>query len=67
VDPSQTPFESFLGETAVPGSSTTPPPTSTGGNGSSGGSTPLFAFLILLILGGICLTAGEVQRRSIRR
>jgi hypothetical protein len=64
---SQTPFESFQGETATPGGTMTPPPTGAGSDRSSNNSTPLFALLICLAFGGLCLVAVEVQRRSIRR
>ena len=60
-----TPFDSFQGETATPG--TTPPPTSTGGTDSGNNATPLFALLICLAFGGLGLAAVEMQRRSISR
>ena len=65
--PSGTPFQSFQGETATPGGTMTPPPTGAGSERSSNNSTPLFALLICLAFGGLCLVAVEAQRRSIRR
>jgi hypothetical protein len=62
-----TPFESFQGETAVPGPTITPPPTGAGSNGSSNNSTPLFALLICFAFGGLGLMAVQAQRWSIRR
>jgi hypothetical protein len=67
VDPTQTPFQSFQGETAVASQNPTPPPTSTGGDGSGSSSTPLFAVLISLALGVIGLIAVQAQRRTVRR
>ena len=63
----QSPFESFQGETATPRQTHTPPPTNSASSSSSGGATPLFALLICFLFGGIGLTAAQFQRRSIRR
>jgi uncharacterized protein HemX len=63
----QTPFESFQGETAVTSQTLTPPPTNAGSNGSSNGSTPLFALLICLAFGGLGIGTVQMQRRSVRR
>jgi uncharacterized protein HemX len=63
---SETPFESFQGETATPGASTTPPPTNSSGDSSNGGSTPLLALLICFLFGGAGLAFAQLQRRSVR-
>jgi hypothetical protein len=63
----ETPFESFQGETATPAQSMTPPPTSTGGGDSGNSSTPLFALMICLAFGGLGIAAAQAQRRIVRR
>ncbi len=63
-EPTDTPFESFQGETATP--EFTPPPTGTTG-GSDNGQTPLFALLIAVLFGGLGLAAAQYQRRALPR
>ena len=62
--PTESPFESFQGETATPTS--TPPPTSTD-NGQNGTETPLFALLICVLFGGLGLLAVQGKRRGLHR
>jgi len=71
---SETPFESFQGETATPfesfqGETATPnrtaPPSGTADD-SSGGSTPLFALLVSGLFGGLGVAAARRQRRAVR-
>jgi hypothetical protein len=65
--PTQSPFESFAGETATPKHTSTPPPTEAVRDSSGNTSTPELALLICLLLAGLGLGAVESQRRSVRR
>jgi hypothetical protein len=64
---SKAPFVSVGGATGAPGKTSTPPPTASASDSSSDNSSPLFALLICLLLGVICLVAVEFQRRTMRR